>query len=140
MKKLFIILLLISAVFAADKIYGDITEDIEIVRVYDGDTFYINVPAWPDIVGKNIAIRIYGIDTPEIRTRRKKEKALGYKAKALVVEAFENCQVIELRNCRRGKYFRIVAEVWLDGNNLADYLIENGLAYYYEGGTKNPPW
>ena len=76
-----LIICLLSFIFAKDKIYGDITEEIEIVRVYDGDTFYINIPAWPSIVGENIAIRIYGIDTPEIRTRNRREKKLDMKPK-----------------------------------------------------------
>lgn len=140
MKKLVLIFLFFSYVIATEINYGDIKEKIEIVRVYDGDTFYINVPSWPDIIGKEIAIRIYGIDTPELRTKNEKEKNLGYLAKQKVEEIFKKATVIQLKNCMRGKYFRIVAEVWVDGINLSEYLIEQGLAYKYDGGTKDAPW
>ena len=41
---------------------------------------------------------------------------------------------IELRNAERGKYFRVVAEVWIDGESLADTLKAKGLAKDYDGG------
>lgn len=37
---------------------------------------------------------------------------------------------------KRGKYFRIVAEVRVDGQNLGQLLIEKGLAKPYDGGKK----
>jgi endonuclease YncB( thermonuclease family) len=40
---------------------------------------------------------------------------------------------------QRGKYFRIVADVFVDGSNLGQELIERGLAKPYDGGTK-PKW
>jgi endonuclease YncB( thermonuclease family) len=33
----------------------------------------------------------------------------------------------------RGKYFRIAADVIVDGENLADILIEAGIAVRYDG-------
>jgi endonuclease YncB( thermonuclease family) len=118
----------------------DIQSDIDIVRVYDGDTFYVDINGWPELVGKNMPIRIAGIDTPEIRTRDKKEKRLAMKAKVILEGLLRNADILELKNCKRGKYFRIVADVYVDGVNVAEILIEHGLAYEYDGGTKHPPW
>ena len=39
----------------------------EVITVYDGDTFRVNIDEFPPIIGENIAIRILGIDTPEIK-------------------------------------------------------------------------
>ena len=50
-----------------------------IISVYDGDTFRVDIDELSDIVGKNIAIRILGIDTPEIRGQCEKEKQLTIK-------------------------------------------------------------
>ena len=36
----------------------------------------------------------------------------------------------------RGKYFRIVARVIADGEDISDLLIERQLADPYDGGTK----
>ena len=33
-----------------------------------------------------------------------------------------NARKIELKNPQRGKYFRIVSEVWIDGESVADML------------------
>ena len=82
-------------------------------------------------------IRVYGIDTPEIRGTRTKDLAMQAKNVARLL--LENARVIELRNMRRGKYFRIIAEVWLDGISLSQVLIDKGLAKPYFGG-KRPQW
>ena len=46
--------------------YGTVTVS-KVISVYDGDTFRVNIDSLPPIVGKNIAIRVNGVDTPEIR-------------------------------------------------------------------------
>ena len=62
----------------------------EIISVYDGDTFRANINELPDIVGKNIAIRILGIDTPEIKGECEKEKTLAIKARDFARKALFN--------------------------------------------------
>jgi len=91
-------------------------------------------------VGKKISIRINRIDTPEIKGKSEKEKNLARTAKKLVNSLLKNAKVIELRNMQRGKYFRIVADVYYDGKNLGDILIRNNLAVPYDGGTKSKNW
>ena len=58
-------------------------------------------------------------------------------ARRLVAAALLAGDKIELRNMRRGKYFRIVADVFIDGIDLAQLLITAGLARSYDGGTKS---
>ena len=41
---------------------------------------------------------------------------------------------------QKGKYFRIVADVYVDSVSLADVLIKNNLAIKYDGGTKVKDW
>ena len=50
--------------------------------------------------------------------------------------ALRSAKVIELRNIQRGKYFRILADVYVDGQNLADGLIRSGHARLYDGGKR----
>ena len=113
---------------------GIIVKDI--VRVYDGDTFTINIPQYPDLLGHKIGIRINGIDTPELRGKCDEEKRLAQKAKQATLELLHRGKLIQLKNLQRGKYFRIVADVMIDGKNIADRLIDAGLAYEYHGGRK----
>lgn len=123
---------------AASKTYGFITVS-RLVSVYDGDTFKVDIEGWPDIVGKSISIRIYGIDTPEMRGTKGKVKQLALKAKALAKNRLESAHTITLRNMRRGKYFRIIADVYVDRVHLGELLIRRGLAKEYYGG-KRPMW
>ncbi|ABB39602.1 nuclease (SNase domain-containing protein) [Oleidesulfovibrio alaskensis G20] len=112
-----------------------------VTSVYDGDTFRCDIDGWPAIIGKNIGIRINGIDTPEMRDKRPQVKALAIEARDFVRSRLKEANVIELRNIQRGKYFRIVADVYLDGSvNLAEELIQRGLACEYHGGKKVFDW
>ena len=138
MLMLVVLLFFASICTAADKTYGDVTVE-RVVSVYDGDTFKVDIRCWPAIVGKSISVRIYGIDTPEIRGTRGQLKELAVEAKETAKSKLLLADVIELRNMRRGKYFRIIAEVYVDGKNLALILIDEGLAKPYYGG-KRPKW
>ena len=137
------ILYLISIVFvfictsylysASNQTYGNIVVS-RLVSVYDGDTFRVDIDSFPPIIGSNMPIRIYGLDTPEIRGTRTKE--LADRAKSVTRSMLKKAKVIELRDMRRGKYFRIIADVWVDGKNLGQYLIDQGLAKPYFGGKR----
>lgn len=118
-----------------DKNFGNTTID-EIASIYDADTFRANIKAWPPIIGERISIRINGVDAPEIRGKCDNEKKQARDAKQFTVGQLRNATKIELRNIKRGKYFRILADVFVDGNNLAQLLINNNLARPYDGGTR----
>lgn len=130
---LFILSFTISSYATSKKTYGDIVIS-RLINVYDGDTFRVDIDSYPPIVGKNISIRVYGIDTPEIRGTRTKD--LAELAKTTAKTMLENAKVIELRDMRRGKYFRIIADVWIDGKNMGELLIQKGLAKSYFGGKR----
>jgi len=120
--------------FANEKTYG--TAICDLVSVYDGDTLTCNIKEFPPVAGEKIGVRVYGIDTPELKTKNAAEKALGLQAKEVAENALKTAKVIELRNMRRDKYFRILAEVYVDGKELAEILIEKKLARRYYGGKK----
>lgn len=118
-----------------DKNFGSVTVD-EITSIYDGDTFRCTIKGWPEIIGERIGIRVNGIDTPEMRDKRPEIKALAQQAKQFVVERLRSAKTIELRNMQRGKYFRVVADVYYDDQSLAQALLDAGLAKPYDGGKK----
>jgi endonuclease YncB( thermonuclease family) len=62
------------------------------------------------------------------------------KAQNVTRKALAGASKIELRNPQRGKYFRIVSEVWIDGESLADMLRASGLAKDYDGEGARPKW
>ena len=116
--------------------YGTVTVS-KVISVYDGDTFRVDIDSLPPIVGKNIPIRLNGVDTPEIRGKCKYEKDLAIKARDFVRNKLANAKEIKLNNLQRGKYFRVVANVMVDGVNLEQELLDNELAYKYTGGKKS---
>lgn len=132
MKKFIIIFLLITCALNAETI-----TNFTIVKVRDGDTFVIDIPNIPDVFGKNIAVRIRGIDTPEKTDKREEIKALAYQAKEELEKLFSNGNNIVLYNLGRDKYFRLLASVKVDNVDVAEYLIKKGLAKRYNGGTKD---
>ena len=105
-----------------------------VVSVYDGDTFRCHIEGYPPIIGSNISIRIAGIDTPEMRD--KENKALAQKAREFTKDRLLSAETIKLRDLQRGKYFRLVADVYVDGVSLGELLLRHGLARCYDGGTK----
>ena len=133
------LLLLITFIFTsssqAKPQYGTVTVS-KVISVYDGDTFRVNIDSLPPIVGKNIRIRVNGVDTPEIRGKCQYEKNLALKARDFVRNKLANAKEIKLTNLQRGKYFRVVANVVVDGVSLEQELLDNKLAYEYSGGKK----
>ena len=112
----------------------------QVVEVYDGDTFKIDLQGVHPLFGDKLPIRVKGIDTPELRGTTEEIKALAEQARELTENTLKGAEKIELRNPERGKYFRIVAEVWVDGKALATMLKEKGLAQDYDGEGERPKW
>ena len=123
----------------SNKVYGSAVVS-EVTSIYDGDTFRAILKGYPEIIGYRIGVRINGIDTPEMRGQCQKEKKLARQAKEMTVTQLRGAKKIELRNMKRGKYFRIVADVYVDGKNLGDMLIKRSLAVPYDGGHKGKDW
>ena len=141
MKK-FIFLVLSSLLLPAlsfAKSFGDYDGAVY-VRNYDGDTVTFNLPGLHPIIGEKISIRVNGIDTPEIRGKCEKEKYNAKQVKEVVADILKDAEQITLKNMERGKFFRIAADVIVDGENLADMLIEAGMAVRYDGGKKTHKW
>ena len=132
---LFICFLGVFSVQAAPE-YGTVTVS-KVISVYDGDTFRVDIDSLSPIVGKNIRIRLNGVDTPEIQGKCQHEKDLALKARDFVRNKLANAKEIKLTKLQRGKYFRVVADVYVDGVSLEQELLENKLAYKYTGGKKS---
>ena len=117
------------------KDYGNVTVS-EVTSIYDADTFRVNIDGYPPIVGERVPVRVLGVDAPELRGKCESEKIKAREAKQFTVQALRSAKTIELRNMQRGKYFRILADVYVDGKNLADNLIKSGHARAYDGGKR----
>ena len=107
-----------------------------VVSVYDADTFRVSLKDWPEYLGDDISIRVRGIDAPEIRGKCESEKVKARAARDYVRQRLSKSSTISLHNIEPGKYFRLVADVQLDGTSLAQELINQGLARSYDGGHR----
>ena len=124
----------------APKRYGD-AKVTGVVSVYDGDTFRANIAGFPPIIGESMPIRLAGVDTPEIRDKDPIKKQKAIIARDFVRNLLYSAKSITLKNLRRGKYFRMVADVHLvtksgTKKDLAEELLLHGHAVPY---LKNRP-
>ena len=70
--------------------YSDTITNFTIIKVRDGDTFMIDIPNIPDVFGKNIAVRIRGIDTPELNDSREEIRKISIQAKEELEKLFNS--------------------------------------------------
>ncbi len=129
-----VLLALPSVTFAADTIPGPIVATV--ISIDDGDTMTVNAHyPWPGMTIRT-AVRVSGIDTPEIRGLCDAEKELAKRARDYVRATVGDH--VQLTNVTLGKYAgRIIADVALaDGRSLAALLITEGLGREYDGGRR----
>lgn len=136
-------LFFISSLIIQAKTYYDNITDFEIVKVIDGDTFVINVKNIPDVFGEEIAVRIRGIDTPELNDERDEIQKISIQAKEELERLLYSGDAysgqmpkVVLYDLGRDKYFRLLASVKVGDIDIAEYMIERGLAKKYDGGKK----
>jgi micrococcal nuclease len=107
----------------------------KIVRVVDGDTVDVDIDLGFAVWLKKQRIRLFGVDTPESRTRDAVEKKFGIMAKNFVKGRLPvgSMQVLKTRmDDSRGKFGRILGEFVLEDTTLNQLLIvtNNGVPYF----------
>lgn len=131
----FCLTILLSA--CSDSVYaGTVIKPDSVVKVYDGDTFTVNIAGCPDVLCKNMPVRISGIDAPEIRGKCPQEISGAIAAKNYLAGQVMNAKDIALHDPTRDKYFRINAHVLVDGVSVGDDMVSKGLARTYTGGKR----
>lgn len=109
---------------------------VKYLKNYDADTITFDVPGVHPLLGDKISVRVSGVDAPEVKGKDDCEKKSARIAKNLVENVMKRGKRIDLVDVGRDKYFRILADVVVDGRNLKEILQKNGLVYEYHGGTK----
>jgi len=140
--KLYIFLALAFAMVLpahAQKTPQGVTYDAQIIRVTDGDTVVISTPFLPAPLKPELAVRIYGVDTPEkgFRGQCESEKQRGEAASQFTkkaVSASTQRQVVLYGWDKFGG--RVLGDIILDGQSLRTGLIQNGFAREYYGDAK----
>lgn len=99
---------------------------------YDGDTLKVDIPNVHPILGSDIPIRLIGIDTPELISANQCERVVAELAKKRVEKLLFKAKNISLTSLKRGSFFRIVADVVIDGESLSGILLDEKLAIPYK--------
>ena len=108
-----------------------------IVRVVDGDTVDVDIDLGFDTWRCGERIRLYGIDTPECRTRDAEEKAAGFLAKEFVEDALHVGGTYRLQTKEKGKFGRYLGTIYLtDDTSINAALVTEHLAVPYHGQSK----
>ena len=117
----------------------------KVTRVVDGDTVDIDIDLGFGVWLHKERVRIYGIDTPESRTRDLEEKKFGLMAKEFVKKFVKGDKRniksnIILRTQKydaKGKFGRILGDIIVDGTSLSDTMIKEHHAVPYYGQSKD---
>jgi micrococcal nuclease len=108
-----------------------------LITVTDGDTFKARVPVWQGIEIVT-AVRVNGIDAPEVMGKCDFEKVKAEEATAALTYFLQTGKNVTLQNVKDDKYSgRVVADVLVDGKSLASEMIRTGLVRKYNGGTRS---
>lgn len=116
---------------------------VKVIRIIDGDTVDIAFLHPDSQQVYRHRVRLYGIDTPEKRPlksnpNRDAEIAASKRAtEALRQRLNENDNRVLALFYKKDKYGRELATFYhKDGSSINDWMISEGYAYAYDGGTK----
>jgi len=119
------------------------TYDAQILRVTDGDTVVIAAPFLPAPFKPELAIRVYGVDTPEkgFRAQCPSEAQRGEDASAFTKKAVESAAAgggrFQVTMYGWDKFGgRVLGDILINGKSLRAALIANGFAREYYGEAK----
>lgn len=123
----------------AQKTPQGVIYDANVIRINDGDTIVIAAPFLPAPLKPELAVRIFGVDTPEKNHLAKceSEKQRGLAATEFtkkMVAASQKRQVVLYSWDKFGG--RVLGDILLNGQSLRAMLIQNGFAREYFGEAK----
>jgi micrococcal nuclease len=106
------------------------TYKAKIASVYDGDTIRVDIDLGFNIIMKNESVRLYGIDTPELRGE---EKVFGYESKNKLLEYIPVGSEVLIQTIKdsKEKYGRYLGIIFVNGVNINEEMVKNGYAVEY---------
>ena len=110
----------------------------KVTKIIDGDTIDVIIDMGFDIMFKS-RVRLFGIDTPESRTRDKVEKKFGLMSKKYLADRLKKANKITIKTHKgeeTGKFGRILGEIFCDGENVNLAMCNEGHAVAYYGQNK----
>jgi len=109
----------------------------KLIKVVDGDTIDVDIDLGFGVWLRDQRVRLYGIDTPESRTRDLEEKKYGLAAKDFLIKWTGAGELtIKTHKDERGKFGRILGEIWTFKTNINDKMVYEHHAVPYHGQSK----
>ncbi|MEF2071351.1 thermonuclease family protein [Consotaella aegiceratis] len=107
--------------------------EASVVDIYDGDTMTVEAFIWP-MQSVRVAVRLRGVDTPELRGKCASEKLAAQAARDRLRELVGDGPV-RLTNIAGGKYYgRVVADITTaQGTDVGGQMLIEGFADAYDG-------
>jgi endonuclease YncB( thermonuclease family) len=115
------------------------TYDTQVLRVSDGDTIVIAAPYLPAPLKPELAVRIYGVDTPEkgFRAQCAQEDQKAQMASKWTTQLISQGGRIQVTLYAWDKFGgRVLGDIIVNGQSVRNGLIANGLAREYYGDAK----
>jgi endonuclease YncB( thermonuclease family) len=139
MKKFLLLLLAVPMIAFAQKQPKGVTYDAQILKVSDGDTVVIAAPFLPAPLKPQLAVRIFGVDTPEKghRAQCPSEAQRGEMATQFTKQLVSQGKQFQVTLYGWDKFGgRVLGDIIVDGQSVRQGLIANGLAREYYGEAK----
>ena len=129
---LFLLLFLVTPIVAQAEVdmYDTYTYKAKIVSVYDGDTVTADIDLGFRVWIRDEKLRLSRINTPEVRGVQRPDGLISRDWLRDMILGKE--VIIKTLKDKKGKYGRYIVEIYFDGQNINDLLVENGLAEYKE--------
>ena len=100
----------------------------KVTAVYDGDTVTVDIDLGFEVWLRDQRVRLLNVNTPEVRGKSKKEGIIARDALRQRILDKE----VTVKSDRRGKYGRWLVEIFVDDENINQWLLSEGLAVPYE--------
>ena len=110
-------------------------KECKVIKVYDGDTITIAAFLKGDPECYKFKVRLNGIDSAEIKGSSENEKKHAIVARDALSDKILH-QIVKLDIKGVEKYGRILADVFYNGENMNEWMLNNGYAVKHDGGTK----
>jgi micrococcal nuclease len=103
--------------------------EANVVRVVDGDTIIVDIDLGFSLTLKNQSLRLARVNAPELKGS---SREAGEKTRDALIQRISNQKIqIKTHKVEKDKYGRILADVFLQGHCINDWLLLEGYAAPY---------